>query len=76
MVLILKTLADLWRERLAYLEARIAAGAGQAWYATLERRVLAYFLKRHADAPYADPPNRAEALDEESAAASDRSTTS
>jgi hypothetical protein len=72
MVLILKTLADLWRERLACLEARIAAGAGEAWYATLERRVLTYFLKRHADAPYADPPNRAEALDDESAAASDR----
>ena len=72
MVLILKTLADLWRERLAYLEARIAAGAGEAWYARLERRVLAYLVKRHADAPYADPPNRAEALDDESAAASDR----
>jgi hypothetical protein len=72
MVLILKTLADFWRERLVLLEACIAAGSPESWHAALERRVLAYLLRRHADAPHAEPPHPAEVLDDKSAEASGR----
>ena len=67
MVLVLKTLVELWRERLAYLDERHAAGGLEPRTLEIERRVLAFFFKRHADADYAEPPRRAEPLDEPSA---------
>lgn len=47
-----------WRARLAQLVTRTP----REWYAGIERRVLSYLLWRHADAPYAEPPNQAERL--------------
>lgn len=67
MVLVLKTLVELWRERLAYLERRCASGGLESRTLEIERRVLAFLLKRHADASYAEPPQQAEPLDGPSA---------
>ena len=47
MVLAFKTLVELWRERLAELDARAQAGQEAGWYAIVERRVLAYLVRRH-----------------------------
>lgn len=47
-----------WRQRMARLVGETAHGC----YATIERKVLRYFLWRHADAPYAAPPAQAEPL--------------
>ncbi|MCZ7644000.1 MAG: hypothetical protein M5U26_01740 [Planctomycetota bacterium] len=72
MVIAFKRLVDLWRERLACLEARLAAGSLEPWRHQMERRVLAYLLRRHDDAEYADPPRAAEQLDAESARRTER----
>ena len=47
MVLAFKTLVELWRERLAELDARAQAGHEAGWYSIVERRVLAYLVRRH-----------------------------
>jgi hypothetical protein len=47
-----------WRQRLA----RLVGETAQSCYASIERKVLRYFLWRHADAPYAVPPAQAERL--------------
>lgn len=47
-----------WRQRLA----RMVGETAQGCYASIERKVLRYFLWRHADAPYAAPPAQAEPL--------------
>ncbi len=52
-----------WRTRLAQLVSQTTRDC----YASMERRVLKYFLWRHADAPYAAPPSQAEQLEPEDA---------
>ncbi|MCW8129397.1 MAG: hypothetical protein KIS92_03350 [Planctomycetota bacterium] len=61
MVLIFHPLADLWRERLARIERRLADGPFDAWRLRVERRVLTYLLRRHGDA-FDVPPTAAELL--------------
>ncbi|MBI3829553.1 MAG: hypothetical protein HY291_08555 [Planctomycetes bacterium] len=67
MVLIFRSIVDLWRARLHQLDRVLAGRPRHRWHLALERRVLSYLLRRHADAPYADPPQIAEPLDDESA---------
>ena len=72
MVLLFKSLVDLWRERLAWLESDSARGRTPSWRHDIERRVLTYLLRRHSDSTYAAPPSQAESLDPPSAQASNK----
>lgn len=46
MVLIFKTLVDLWRERLAHLDVLLAKQPYDAWRLRAEHRVLEYLVRR------------------------------
>lgn len=72
MVLIFRTIADLWRARLDELDRRMATGSYEGWRLALERRVLTFLLRRHSDADYADEPRQARPLDRASAQRSSR----
>jgi len=72
MTIILKTLFDLWRERLAYLERRREQGLPEHHHHSVERRILRFCLHHYADSPHAQPPASAEKLDDESARRSNR----
>ncbi|MCZ7643999.1 MAG: hypothetical protein M5U26_01735 [Planctomycetota bacterium] len=52
-----------WRERLERLDARLRDAPDPPWRLRVERRVLAFFLRRHRG----DDPRRAEGLDPPSA---------
>ena len=69
MVLAFKTVVDLWRERLAELDERNNSGQPAGWYCVIERRVLAFLVRRHEGGA---PPSGAAPLDEASASASDQ----
>lgn len=52
MVLIFKTLVDLWRERLAHLDALLAKHPYDSWRLRAEHKVLEYLVRRYEnDAP-------------------------
>lgn len=72
MVLLFQSLADLWRTRLNVLDRRAAGGPYDTWRLNIERRVLRFLLRRHADAPTSTPPQTAEPLDRKSAAEAER----
>lgn len=54
-----KALMDNWRSRVDEL----SKDGHDTGMEALERRVLSYFLKRHADGPHAEPPRQAKRLD-------------
>ncbi|MBI3829554.1 MAG: hypothetical protein HY291_08560 [Planctomycetes bacterium] len=72
MVLIFHSIADLWRTRLEELDRRMATGSYEGWRLALERRVLTFLLRRHADAEYSAEPRQAKPLDRASAMRSSR----
>lgn len=47
MVLIFKTLVDLWRERLAHLDALLAKHPYDSWRLRAEHKVLEYLVRRY-----------------------------
>ncbi|MCK6472058.1 MAG: hypothetical protein L6R28_09960 [Planctomycetes bacterium] len=64
MVLIFKTLVDLWCERLAWIEAAQRSGQRDSWRLQFERRILSYLIRRFGlkDRP---PPAQARPLEPE-----------
>lgn len=69
MVLIFKTLVDLWRERLAWIETAMATRIQDSWRLQFERKILLFLVRRFA---YSEPPRQACALDRESHELSER----
>jgi hypothetical protein len=72
MVLLLKNIIALWHERLRYLEAQRTPRASESWRSTVERRVLAYLLRRHGSSAHPSAIRSAEPLDPASSEASAR----
>lgn len=64
MVLIFKTLVDLWRERLAWIKTAMATRIQDSWRLQFERRILSYLVRRFGaeDRP---PPAQASPLEPE-----------
>ena len=69
MVLIFKSLVDLCRERLAWIEAALFARSRDSWRLQFERKILRFLIRRFA---FSDPPRQAQALDRESHEQSER----
>lgn len=69
MVLSFETLVDLWRERLAWIEAALFARNRDSWRLQFERKILRFLVRRFA---HSEPPRQAQALDRESHEQSER----